>query len=130
MRKLEIAQLRDTMIQENFKILQEFMEASALTAESFRVLEVFLTGNVAQVKIPHRLGFVPLDVIVSRLVAPSGAKLTLLYSEFTPTDIVLTVTGLSGVLNARLLVGKFPSVQTTNSQARGNNETQELKSKL
>ncbi len=130
MRKLELTQVRDPLLLENFKILQEFMEKAALTSEQFRCLEVFLTDNAAQVKIPHGLNFVPLDVIVSRLVAPSGAKLTLLYSEFTQTDIVVTVTGLSGVLNARLLVGKFPQVQTTNSQTRGDNEIQEYKCRL
>ena len=130
MKKLELTQIRDPLLLENFKILQEFMDSASLTAERFRVLEVFLTGNVAQLKIPHGLGAIPLDVIVSRLVAPSGAKLTLLYSEFTKDDIVVTVTGLTGIFNARLLVGSFPKVQTTNSQSRGNNETQELKSKL
>ena len=130
MKKLAIKEIKDDYARDNFQILQDFMDGLSLTPDRFRVLELFLTENVTQLRIRHGLGFIPLDVLPTRLVAPSGAKLTFLYSEFTKDEIAVTVTGLSGVLSTRLLVGTFPNVQTTNTREREANETQEWKSKV
>lgn len=130
MKKLELTQIADPAMLENFKILQEFMDAATLTVERFRPIELFLKSNTERLKIAHGLGFVPLDIITTRLIAPSGAKLIYLYSEFTSTEIVISVTGLVGTLNARMLVGSFSKVVTINGQERESNETQELKCKL
>lgn len=130
MKKLNLDQIQDQLTRENFKTLQEFMTGAALTAERFRVIEAAFTGDVSQFTMRHGLGFIPLDVLVTRLIAPSGAKLTFLYSEFTADDLVVTVSGLSGSMSVRLLVGSFPNVISVGSISRASNETQEVKSRF
>lgn len=128
LKHLELSGLQDELTRENFKTLQEMMGMLPI-ASQFKVVEFSVTANQDRIKIRHGLGAIPLDVIVSRLVSPSGAKLTLLYSEFTATELVATVTGLSGTLSARLLVGNFPNV-ISSGVTRGNDETQEFKCKF
>lgn len=129
--KLSLEMVQDYHTRENFKILQDLIDKLVLPAERFRVLEIFLDANVEELKISHGLGFTPLDVFPTRLIAPSGAKLTILHSKSDAQNLYLTVSGLSsGVLNARLVVGSFPNVVTMNSRPRGDNESQEFKSKV
>lgn len=126
--KLELSGIQDQLTRENFKTLQEMM-GSLPIASGFRVVEFSVTSNQDRTKIPHGLKAIPLDVIVTRHVAPSGAKLTLHYSEFTNTELVFSVSGLSGTLSARLLVGAFPNV-ISQGVTRADNETQEFKAKV
>lgn len=130
MKKLAVKEITDFYIRDNFQKIQDYFDAAAQLFESLQSIEIFFTSNAEKVKISHGLGFIPLDVLVTRLIAPSGAKLIFYYSEFTQGEIVVSITGLSGVLNARLLVGTFPSTITVNSQDRGNNESQEVESKI
>lgn len=130
LKPLELSGITDDLSRENFKTLQEMMGALPI-AGAFRVVEFSVPGNQDRVKIRHGLGAVPLDVIVTRLVAPSGAKLTVLYSEFTKDELVVSVTGSpGGNLVARILVGNFPNVISSGTIARGDNETQEFKCKF
>lgn len=127
--KLELSGIQDQLTRENFKTLQEMMGAMPI-ARGFRVVEFSVSADQERIKIKHGLGAIPLDVIPTRLIAPSGAKLTMLYSEFTKDELVVTVSGLSGTLTARLLVGSFPNVITSGTITRSDNETQEFKCKL
>lgn len=128
--KLAVQQITDEYARDNFQKIQDFLNSLPLSQERFRAIELFVTADVAELKINHGLGFIPLDVLATRLVAPSGAKLTFLYSKFTAQDLYLTISGLSGVLSARLLVGAFQNVTTISEQPRESNESQELKSKV
>lgn len=103
MLKLLLQEISDSYVRENFKRLQAFF-AKRPGVEDFKAIEIMVTEAAPNFKIKHGLGLIPTDVILSRLIAPSGAKLTLNFGAFTKEEISVTT---SGPLRARLLVGSF-----------------------
>lgn len=107
---------------ENFRRLQNYFD-TASQVEGTVLLAFSLPLGGGQVKIPHGLGNVPKDVILTRLLAPSGAKLIVHHGLFDSTNIVVSATGTGSDLKARLLVGTFTS---SDSAAVESSETQEF----
>jgi len=92
------------LIRKNFvNLVSYFRDNSQL--ERFVHLKFVITSGSDRVKIKHGLGIIPRDILITRLLAPSGAKLTLHHGEFTTTDIVVSAT--SGDINVRMFVGTF-----------------------
>ncbi len=129
---LNLNGIKDEDVRQNFQDIQNILNAQVFDLERFQAIEIYVTANVTGLKISHRLGGIPLDVIPSRLIAPSAARLTPKFSEFTKNEVVFDVSGLSAgeTLSARLLIGIFIDVVTVGEVARGDNETQQLRSKF
>lgn len=129
---LLLANVQDNVTRENFQRIQDFMNSLGTTQKQLQACEIFMTGNVSGAKIAHKLGGIPLDVILTRLIAPSAARLTFRYSDFTNAEVVFDVSGLTSGqnLSARFLVGTIPDVVTLGSVVRASTETQELRSKF
>lgn len=132
MLSLDLADIADSRVRDNFQKLQDFANSLDITGEGFQPVEIFVTENVTQAKITHNLGGVPLDAILTRLIAPSAARLKLRFAEFTKNEIVFDVSGLASgeTLRARLLVGSLPNVVSHGVLSQGDVETQELRSKF
>lgn len=128
---LNLGGIQDVNVQDNMQKLQDNANAQPVTPQTMQAGEIFVTDNQTGIKISHTLGSVPLDVLITRLIAPSAAKLTLNYKNFTPTEISMDVTGLAAgeTLSARLFFGTLPNVVTVGTVKRGDNETQSFRSK-
>jgi hypothetical protein len=130
--QLNILGISDQFAAENFQKIQDFLNGMQNTQNQLQACEVFVTGNVTSAKLSHKLGGVPLDVLVTRLIAPSAARLKFRFADFTKTEVIFDVTGLSAgeTLSARFLVGTFPDVVAVGEILRASTETQEYRSKF
>lgn len=92
-------------IRRNFEELTRYFDANG-QLNGFRALDFEVKLGADREKIAHSLGSIPRDVILLRLLAPTGTKLTFHHSLFTAADIVVSMTG-SGTNPAkvRVLVG-------------------------
>ncbi len=99
--RLQISGEADTV--ENFRRLQRYFDGFT-PLEGFTCLSFELPAGASQVKIKHGLTYVPKDVILSRLIAQSGVKLTVHHGLFDRDNIVVSA---SGALKARILVGTY-----------------------
>lgn len=96
------------LIQRNFEAAQTLANVQSVM-DNFTALAFQVTKNEANVKIAHNLGFVPKDVIITRLLAPSTAKLYVNHGLSDSDNLNITVSGLADgeLLDCRLLVGTF-----------------------
>jgi hypothetical protein len=129
---LNLSGIEHQGIRDNFQLLQDFLSSAQTGPQQLQVIELFVTGTQAGIRIGHKLGAIPLDVIVSRLVAPSAARLIPKYAEFTKDAVVFDTSGLdtSQTLSARLIIAAFSDVVTVGTVKRGDSETQEFRSKF
>lgn len=129
---LNVTGITDEAVRDNFQKIQNFLNDLQVSSSQIQACEIFVTGNVTQAKIEHKLGGIPLDIVISRLIAPSATRLKFRFAEFTKTDVVFDVTGLAAneVLSARFLAGTFPDVVTVGDIVRADSEVQELRSKF
>lgn len=117
------------ILRANFESLTRYFDSNG-QFDGFRCVEFEVTQNVANGKISHKLGFIPKDVIITSLIAPSGAKLVLNHGLFSTSEIDITVSGLTAgqTLKCRLFLGTNKSCTPQLSIAE--TDTQEFKSKL
>ena len=129
---LNLNGLKDPDSRDNFQKIQDFLNNLAISHENFQAVEIYVTQNTTGLKIDHKLGGVPLDIIVTRLIAPSAARLIPQYSEFTKDAIYFDISGLASgeSLNARLLVGTFSNVVSVGGVVRGDSETMQFRGKF
>ncbi len=78
------------VIRENFLKIQQFLRDNQ-NLGNFTHFEFTFTKAVTALKIPHRLGFQPKDILQTSLTG-SGA-ITWLYAQFDVNFIVVTTTG-------------------------------------
>lgn len=126
---LNLSGVDDQKLRDNFQKIQDFVNGMGTTQNQLQACEIYVTANQTGLKISHGLGSVPLDLIITRLIAPSATKLIAKYSEFTKDEVVFDISGLSDgeTLSARCLVGTLPDVVTVGSVVRGDAETQEFR---
>lgn len=129
---LNLFNIQDQGTRDNFQKIADFLNNMETTQKQLQACEIFVTANIDGAKIAHKLGGIPLDLILTRLIAPSAARLKFRYSDFTKDSIVYDVTGLGSdeILSARFLVGTFPNAVTTGTVARASSEVQEFRSKF
>ncbi len=88
---LALAQIKDLNIRENFGKIQDFFRASSFIAAQFRFITIEFTVAQANIRYPHKLGFVPRDVLQTSLRGTGG--LTWNYDLFDKDFLDITVTG-------------------------------------
>jgi hypothetical protein len=95
------------VVRRNFDELARYFSDNG-QFNGFTAISFDLALGATREKIKHGLGFVPRDVVLTRLLAPSGTLLRLHHSEFTDEYLVVSMTG-SGTNPAqvRLMVGTF-----------------------
>lgn len=129
---LNLTPLENEAVRDNFQKAQDFVNNQPFGPGRWQACEIYVTANTTTGKIEHKLGGIPLDAFITRLIAPSAARLKLRFADFTRTEIVFDVTGLAAgeTLSARFLVGSFPDVVTVGTPVRASTETQEFRSKF
>lgn len=117
-------------IKRNFEELTRYFDQNG-QLNAFKALNFEVPLGASEVKIKHGLNSVPRDFILSRLLAPSGAKLTVHFNEFTDTDIVVSMTGSGDTpAKVRALVGTLNSGEEVGETFETNYLIQEFKSQL
>lgn len=91
----------DPFVQENFKRIYDFIVGQAVLRCGFRFLEIDVK-SAGEIKHPHRLDFVPKDVIIVH--NEKNASITINYSSFDRDYLYFNV---SVPTKIRLLVGRF-----------------------
>lgn len=90
-------------IRKNFEQLSRYYDTDG-QLDGFKHLEFLVPSGASQVKIKHGLGFVPKDVIITRLLATSGVKLTLHHDMFDTENLVVSATG---DVRVRMFLGTY-----------------------
>ena len=115
----------------NFESLGRYFDSNG-QLNGFKHVEFNVQAGESQLKIKHGLGFVPKDFILTRLLAPSGAKLTLHHKLFDQDNIVVSGTGWSSTvpMRVRALVGTFQGREASSESLDETAITQEIKAIL
>lgn len=95
-------EIPDEFAQENFKRILDYFTKDAITRANFEFLTVSPTAAVTNLKVPHKLGYVPKDVILMHNL--NNVTVTFNYSKFDATNIDVT---LSGATTIRFLAGRY-----------------------
>ena len=102
MLNLLLDNLVDDRVRYNFQTILEYIRRVPILRGEFKHFELTFTKAETNKRIPHNLGFLPLDVIQTRLTG-SGA-ITWNYSLFTDTFLDVTTTNACVV---RAFIGRY-----------------------
>lgn len=108
--QVAIDQLKDPLLQRNFKNLQNFFDTEIITM-GFRFMEFTLDKETVNAKFAHNLGYIPKDVLVTRLTGEG--QITFNYNLFDNRNIDVTVTG---PVKVRLFIGTYRKETASGSQ--------------
>ena len=92
----------DNFVKENFFRIMKFFKSEPLFRTNFKHFEIEMKGPVTKQKVQHGLGFVPTDVIQTRILGPGA--LVWEYADFDDKNLVLTTTGACKV---RAFIGAY-----------------------
>lgn len=92
----------DPYIRDNFKRLQDSIESEPLLKSDFKFFEIAVNAASVAKAYPHNLGYLPLDVILTRV--SGGATVTFLYDRFTSDNIYFTT---SAACTFRCFIGTY-----------------------
>lgn len=81
----------DPVARRNFRLIEDQINGDTLLKGHFQFFKFVFTAAVTAMKIPHKLGFRPLDVILTSVSA--GATVTWAYDTFDATNVVITTSG-------------------------------------
>lgn len=100
--ELLVQETDDFVSKENFDRIRLFINEDLFSKFDGKFYELSLDSSVTNLRFPHRLGFVPKDVI---LTGNTGAgSVTFNYSLFDQSYMDLTTTGAVAL---RFIAGKF-----------------------
>jgi hypothetical protein len=93
----------DEYTKQSLKRIERYINNQPMERSHFIFLDLSVTSKTYPytTKIPHSLGFAPMDVITTYV---TGGTVTWLYEQFTDTDIVFTV---SAATRVRFFVGRY-----------------------
>jgi hypothetical protein len=94
----------DAVARENFQKIAQFVANSDILRPNFKFYEIIFTQAETNKKIPHRLKFIPKDVIQTSLTG--AGDITWHYDLFDETYLVITTTDACVV---RALIGTHPN---------------------
>ena len=95
--------IQDPRVRESIQWMYEYLIAEPLLVGKFEFFETTTIGAVTALKIPHNLGFLPKDIIVTSQI---GGTATFIYQSFTTQYIVLTTTA---AMTVRFFGGTYES---------------------
>ena len=98
---LKLTQVNDIYVRTALVTLKDAINLTGLAGSNLRLIEIETRGAVTNASIPHRLGFTPTDVILTRI---TGGTVTWNYDKFTKDDLNLTT---SGAVKLRCLIGRI-----------------------
>ena len=108
MKKLDLSKLKDSILVEYFKTIQEEFENLQILKGDWNFKELTFTQVETNKKIPHNLGFLPRDIIELSVTGPGNV--TWNYSSFDKSDLNVTT---SGACVVRFFVGTYSDENNT-----------------
>lgn len=87
---LTLNEIQDEVIRKNFEKLQEYFEAQN-QLQDFQFVEISTDTEQTNLKVRHSLGFVPKDVIRTKVVG--AGQITFNHDKFDRETIDVTTTG-------------------------------------
>ncbi len=106
--QLNTQDITDLYVRNNFQALSNYFQKENQFV-GFKHLKFSASEASNNVKISHGLGYIPRDIVVSRLTG--SGKLTLNWDLFDTSTLDVS---MSGALEARILVGTYQSDLMTN----------------
>jgi hypothetical protein len=100
--KLLLSNLEDSLVTENFRIVQETINAQPILRGSWKHFEIAFSAAVDNLRFSHGLGFLPKDIITT-MVSNQEAVIWN-YSLFTSQFLDITV---SGACTVRCFIGRY-----------------------
>lgn len=106
--KFPIREIQDPKVQEAFRILEDYLAGQDIVKFGFRRLAMTFSKDVANLKVPHGLNYVPQDIVYTHYRGTGNIIIN--YDKFDKTNMDFDVTGVdsSNPLIIRMLVGSFP----------------------
>ncbi len=111
--RLLLQEIKDRYTQDNFKRLSTYLNDDPVAKGLFKFYSIDLyngTGTtITNLKVPHNLGFQPLDVIQLSVVKPDTAAVVWHYDRFDKTNILLSASGLVAgqTSTVRIYLGRY-----------------------
>lgn len=102
--KLILERVVDKVARENFQKVEDYVRSNDILRPNFKFYEIIFTAAETNKRIPHRLGFLPKDVLQTSLTG--AGSLTWNYSLFDSTYLDVTTTGACVV---RAFIGTHPN---------------------
>lgn len=110
--QIYVAQISDQYIRKNFQNLSDYFN-SQNQLYNFVFVEIVFSGAVTSQVVPHSLGVIPQDIILTKITGVGSA--TFLHGSFTKTNMYITTTGACRV---RFFYGNyFNFTSSVNNQA-------------
>lgn len=100
--RLLLSEIVDPAARENFQKLDQYLVTENVLTSGFKHFELTFTQAETNKRIPHRLGYLPKDLIQTRLTG--AGSLTWNYTLFTDEFLDVTTTGACVV---RFLLGTY-----------------------
>ena len=101
-RKPLVELIEDEAVRESLIWLYEYLVQLPILRGEFEFFEVDIRSSIVDESIPHKLGFVPKDIILTS--ATNGAQVIFNYDKFTLENIVVQ-TNVPSVI--RFLAGRY-----------------------
>jgi hypothetical protein len=102
LRKPLVDLIEDVNVRESLSWLYEYLIQVPLLRGQFDFFEVQIFSTGVEEKVPHKLGFVPKDIIVTSVT--NSATVTFKYDKFDITNVVLQA---SAPCVVRFLAGRY-----------------------
>ena len=99
MMNLPLSRVADESTKASLRLIQDAYNESEINLAGFKLFTITTKGAVTSMQMIHALGFIPTDLIVTRI---SGGTVTWDYDSFTKTKIQFTT---SGAVTIRFLLG-------------------------
>lgn len=106
--KLLVPETDDKITRENFRRLERYLKENN-PLFGFKHIEVVLNDPVTSYRVHHGLGYIPVDVLRTRLTGTGD--LVLNYSEFDSQTLSITTTG---PVRFRAFVGTYANSEPGN----------------
>ena len=97
---VDFSKVQDPIIRKALKDIQDAINNIEVISAQYKMLDVTIKAANSTFEVPHTLGFVPTDLIVTRA---SGSAYTFTYDKFTDKVIVINAAGPARI---RLYLGR------------------------
>lgn len=107
LRQLPLENIADLPTRQSLQWISDFLGPIQILNASFNLFQLTFKSNITAQKIPHNLGFLPLDIIQTSLTGTGS--ITFLQKNFTDQNFVITTAGTSSSdpLQVRFLAGRI-----------------------
>lgn len=102
--KLYLNEINDPVIRENFFRLQLNNQQDSMRKSRFRFFTFSVPGAVSNLRIPHKLNYVPIDVIQLSVTGVDTTTVTWHYDSFDATFLEVST---DGACTVRAYVGRY-----------------------